>query len=677
VKPVKTFSGTVEGNLDGYSIEMDLDDSAEGRAHLLSLMTDLYSDQELAIIREYSTNARDSHIFAGIPHRPIEVSTPMGHGLNATNALVIEDFGLGLDLAALENVFSKYGASDKRGSDDVNGMLGLGGKSALTYTSQFMIQGRKDGMQTNVVVTRNEVGIGTMEIVSQTPTDEGNGVRITIPAHARNDLLRKAEAFFHYWQPGTVLLNGEQPEHMLSQDGHTTINDNIFLVTEDSRYRYSADPDIVVMGNVAYTLTGDHTRAFSDVATKNHSTRTVIFADMGEFTFAPSREALSYTPRTMAGIQKYQAIIKADLEAKVKADLANAASYSEAFTLWSKWGDILKTMPKVQYQGKDFVDNIKCNYGYLNLFESRRYYRPNNVGVGDRKAGEVRERVLPMAAILKPEYVFVTNFPNGTIPVGGSRQKLNKYLEDEGKTDAIVYFFPGDLPGDPWTSDVETVEWDDIKAISIGSRANGGKAGKIPVLTLKANGNITQTHWVPGRSTNVYGEWEETVLDSSEPIIYASPAEISHEWNGSSLRMRISHIQQVFPNVQVVKIGANRFEKFTRDNPGAIHVNKWYEQEFHKRINAQISDDAQWYATFDNNYHKAAEKIKDGSNDANLTRLYNVKKNMSALDKRLLGYYNGTQKHEFQKDYPLFYYGGVDNVKHGILYINAVIKEGN
>jgi hypothetical protein len=434
------------------------------------------------------------------------------------------------------------------------------------------------------------------------------------------------------------------------------------------------------MGNVAYTMTGEHERAFSSVATQNHRTRVVLYADMGEFTFAPSREALSYTPRTMASIEKYVGIIKADLEAKIKTDLDNADSFANAFTLWSKWGDIVgnKNMPKVQFQGKDFVDNIEAKYGYLNLTGTGRWNRPN-AGLGDNKSGEVTSRRLPLAAMLKEEYVFVVNFPNTTAPAGGSRQKLNRYLEDNSKTDSIVYFFPGDLPGDPWTDDVETVEWEDIKSIAIsGTKGSSGKIGKIPVVTLVEG--ITSTHFDQSRGNYggyVYGVWKEKVLDSNEPIVFASPAEIGHEWQGHGLRTHISHIQQVFPNVQIVKIGANRYEKFTRDNPGAMHVSKWYEQEFHKRIGEQISEDAKWYATFDGNYHKAADKVKDTTDDPNLTRLYTVKRNMSALDKRLLGYYNGTSKNEFRKDYPLFYYGEISDVKHGILYINAVIKEGN
>lgn len=42
-------------------------------AHLMSVLTDLYSDPEMAVIREYSTNALDAHRAAGI-NDPIEVA---------------------------------------------------------------------------------------------------------------------------------------------------------------------------------------------------------------------------------------------------------------------------------------------------------------------------------------------------------------------------------------------------------------------------------------------------------------------------------------------------------------------------------------------------------------------------------------------------------------------------
>lgn len=64
---------TREGNLGGETVAMSVD--AASMAHVMSILTDLYSDPVLAVIREYSTNAFDSHVEAGV-QRPIEVSLP-------------------------------------------------------------------------------------------------------------------------------------------------------------------------------------------------------------------------------------------------------------------------------------------------------------------------------------------------------------------------------------------------------------------------------------------------------------------------------------------------------------------------------------------------------------------------------------------------------------------------
>jgi hypothetical protein len=52
------------GHIGGNSIAMSIDPGSV--MHIMSVLTDLYSDPEAACIREYSTNALDSHIDAGI-----------------------------------------------------------------------------------------------------------------------------------------------------------------------------------------------------------------------------------------------------------------------------------------------------------------------------------------------------------------------------------------------------------------------------------------------------------------------------------------------------------------------------------------------------------------------------------------------------------------------------------
>jgi sensor histidine kinase regulating citrate/malate metabolism len=122
----KNNSIQVESNVQGEKIAMGIDPAA--MAHIMSILTDLYSDPEYAVIREYSTNAFDSHIEAG-QTRPIEVTLPT----DLAPFLTIRDFGIGLDAEGIESIYSLYGASTKRNTNDQVGMLGLGCKSALTY----------------------------------------------------------------------------------------------------------------------------------------------------------------------------------------------------------------------------------------------------------------------------------------------------------------------------------------------------------------------------------------------------------------------------------------------------------------------------------------------------------------------------------------------------------------
>jgi hypothetical protein len=123
----------------------------EGMAHLTHVLTNLYSDKHLAVLREYSTNALDSHVTAGNP-APIEVTLP--GALNPT--LVITDHGAGLSRDDIVNVYAKYGASTKRATNNQIGSFGLGAKSAFTIGGQFVVTATKDRRRTVADIALDE-----------------------------------------------------------------------------------------------------------------------------------------------------------------------------------------------------------------------------------------------------------------------------------------------------------------------------------------------------------------------------------------------------------------------------------------------------------------------------------------------------------------------------------------
>ena len=158
------------------SIGMSLDlDSAQILMQMLS--KNLYSDDIGSAIRECASNALDSHRRAGVD-TPIVVSLKAASYNNYE--FCVEDFGIGLDADDVRNIISKYGKSTKRNSATELGMMGLGFKAPLAYSSSFYFVCRKDGMERKYMMYEGE-DTNTIDLLYETETTEANGVKIIIP----------------------------------------------------------------------------------------------------------------------------------------------------------------------------------------------------------------------------------------------------------------------------------------------------------------------------------------------------------------------------------------------------------------------------------------------------------------------------------------------------------------
>ena len=165
--------------IDGQSQEsigMSLDlDSAQILMQMLS--KNLYSDDIGSAIRECASNALDSHRRAGVDE-PIVVSFKPSSANNYE--FCVEDFGIGLDADDVKNIISKYGKSTKRDSATELGMMGLGFKAPLAYSSSFYFVCRKNGIERKYMMYEGE-DANTIDLLHEAPTTERNGVKIIIP----------------------------------------------------------------------------------------------------------------------------------------------------------------------------------------------------------------------------------------------------------------------------------------------------------------------------------------------------------------------------------------------------------------------------------------------------------------------------------------------------------------
>ena len=125
-----------------------------------------------------------------------------------------------------------------------------------------------------------------MTVLEECATNEPNGVEISIPVKKGNNFTQKAEEFFSYWDKGTVLLNGHQPDCIYENSSLIKVNSDTYTVQAQS---YNPR-HVVVMGNVPYPLPIEVRDTFAEY------TQIIKRVPIGALDFTPNREELQQTP---------------------------------------------------------------------------------------------------------------------------------------------------------------------------------------------------------------------------------------------------------------------------------------------------------------------------------------------------------------------------------------------
>lgn len=521
------------------SIRMSFDENSIG--FLMDVMTNLYSDTAGAPIREYPSNALDSHKEAGVT-RPVEVRLPTLFN----KRFEVQDFGLGMSPDDITKIYSKYGYSTKRNDDVAVGMLGLGSKSGLTYTDQFSVIAIKGGVKTMATVARGTDGAGTINILDTSTTDEGNGVTISIPVHDVHEFRRKAQNFFRWWEPGTVLIDGETPVY---PDADTLKVDDDIIVHKN----HSIPEDYVVMGCIAYPVGSRLSEGLP------YGFRVVAYVPMGAVNFPPNRESLQYTARTNAVIKDIVERRAAGIKAAAESDIKNAATYTDAIRAVKTWRNLLGGV-KPEYKGKEIPQYISGATRTDGTTGSFYFY----------DGGRYRNRLSALGRIEAErfaELVVVKGFDNKNLSTQ-NRKKIKVYF-DQQSIDADSYIVTDDMLGGDWADGVTTVEWEEIKQIRF---STGGRKASTARETFDVYKN---------------GEGFKTVDEvDADDIVLVSPA-----WVNQSQRdtIHISTIANALPEATLVLLSKNRWGKFERENDNVRTLDDALTARA-KEFSAELSD---------------------------------------------------------------------------------------
>lgn len=328
------------GETKEYKTSIDIE-NLDFIATLLS--SNLYSNPEDSFIREIVSNGWDSHVEAGTTDTPLVVR--MKSDGNYAYNITIRDYGTGLSKEQFENIYCKIGTSTKRSSNNYLGCFGIGKFATMAVSKVAYITSYYNGVARLYIMTKDGNSI-TTNLMSETPTNEKNGLEITV----KNILhtFRYKEAFKNLAFFPNVYIDGTFSEY-----------NNIKV----KRYKYFTATteefsNKLLLGNVLYPLDRSiipvELKDFYDSIVKSG----VVFNfNIGELQVTPNRESIIYNTQTSNLIIQRIKDAKEEITSILKPFIEK--DYSNPYTYWSL---------KRQSFGFDFVENKICiaDYSYWN-----------------------------------------------------------------------------------------------------------------------------------------------------------------------------------------------------------------------------------------------------------------------------------------------------------------------
>ena len=306
----------------------------------------LYEDKETAVLRELVSNGDDGHTKAGVKNVPVVIHLPT----KLVPELVVIDQGSGMSLEDISTIYTTYGKSSKRDSNDEIGGFGYGAKSPFAISQSFTVETTKDGVTTSFVNFIDKDG-PNYTILSSTHTGKPSGTTVKVPVadeQRQLSLSRKAsEGLFALWETQPIIKNAttniEVKYKIIDRKPH-------FIEMEVSHYGtsllsyVSSGPfmykiPVNMMDRIRQTPDYAFISAVYDTSHSFNGNNTRVSAlprfNVGELELSPSRERIEDTVENENRIKARLAEIKATLSVPV---LKTVDQFAKAYELAEKYG---------------------------------------------------------------------------------------------------------------------------------------------------------------------------------------------------------------------------------------------------------------------------------------------------------------------------------------------------
>lgn len=336
-------------DFDSVSCTID----AEDMRYVASLLRNNYSNTQLAVIREISANALDANLEAN-SKRKIEVSLPTRMQSN----FCVRDFGGGLSKEDVFGLYSKYGKSTKRQSNNYIGAFGIGKFAPLSYGENFTCVSYHGGMKTSYNIFVNEEDDTKIVELHQEPSAEPTGLCIEV-AISDSDIEKfrdTCQKFFKFFpEKDMPKFLGVESNFIEKQKILLSSKKDDWFFLESSNTRYygygNSSRSHVIMGRVSYPLDPNaidvknyvkDDRQINIIESLLQESNFYLRVPLGCVKLHHSREALEYNKPTQKFIVQLMLEVVQEIQAIAKEKLADSADLFQAKANYAK---IINSMP--------------------------------------------------------------------------------------------------------------------------------------------------------------------------------------------------------------------------------------------------------------------------------------------------------------------------------------------
>ncbi len=335
--------------------------SAKNSSHIMTILRDtLYSDKIMAVLREYGANAWDANRMAGRGDKPITVQLPT----TLAPELRIRDYGDGLSPDEIREIYTQYGESTKRESNDGVGMLGIGSKSGFAYADSFTVTSWHGGMKRIYIAVIDETNEGRIDLMHEEPAgpdETGLEIQIAIKPADFGAFQERAHRLFVHFEP-LPEINIPFPTPAARCEL------KLGAITETANHWDSGGKWIAVMGCVPYRVDIQQLRpqvvdGVSYVLTNSaRNVGGVMRFPVGDLQIAASREELKYGDATQVElIKRINGLINEYVDTLLK-DIDTVSDWEKRKRIRSISGKQLPVPSRFKDLDRSYVD-VGDRYG--------------------------------------------------------------------------------------------------------------------------------------------------------------------------------------------------------------------------------------------------------------------------------------------------------------------------